>query len=73
MDDKPKALNRSGYVHLCISLGDRESVDRLAIRLKEDGYNIISGPRMTGNAYYEFLVLAFGGNQIEVCNRVGLI
>ena len=42
-------------------------ISRLAVQLKEDGYNIISGPRMTGNDYYEFLVLAFEGNQIEVC------
>lgn len=67
MDDKPKALNRTGFIHLCISLGDKDSVDRLAAQLKEDGYKIISGPRMTGNDYYEFLVLAFEGNQIEVC------
>ena len=66
MDDKPKALNRTGFIHLCISLGDKDSVDRLAAQLKEDGYKIISGPRMTGNDYYEFLVLAFEGNQIEV-------
>lgn len=42
-----------GYTHLAFSLGSRNLVDSLTSRLKEDGYEILSGPRVTGDGYYE--------------------
>jgi len=53
-------------VHLSFSLGSKDAVDRLTERLKHDGYAVISGPRTTGDGYYESCVLAFEGNQIEL-------
>ena len=35
-------------------------------RLKEDGYAVLSGPRTTGDGYYESCVLGFEDNQIEI-------
>ena len=37
-----------------------------AARLKADGYQVISGPRTTGDGYYESCVLGIEGNQIEI-------
>ena len=40
--------------------------DRLTARMKADGYQVISGPRTTGDGYYESCVLGIEGNQIEI-------
>lgn len=66
MEDDEKTLNRTGYVHLAFSSGSKEAVDELTARLKTDGYKVISGPRTTGDGYYESLIVVIKGNQIEV-------
>lgn len=66
MDDLEKPLNRTGYAHLTFALGTKEKVDELAARLAQDGYPTLSGPRTTGDGYYEASVLGFEGNQIEI-------
>lgn len=66
MDDLEKTLNRSGYVHLAFSVGSKEKVDELTERLKQDGYEVISGPRTTGDGYYESCIIGIEGNQIEL-------
>lgn len=64
--DGEKALTRSGFVHLAFSLGSKEAVDALTSRLSADGYEVVSGPRTTGDGYYESCVLDAEGNQIEI-------
>ncbi len=66
MDDINKSLQRTGFIHIAFSVGSREKVDLLTAQLKKDGYEIISGPRTTGDGYYESLVVAIEGNQIEI-------
>ena len=66
MSDLPKDLARTGYVHLAFSVGSKERVDTLTAELKADGYEVISGPRTTGDGYYESCVVAMEGNQIEI-------
>ena len=66
MEDPEKTLNRTGFAHIAFSLGSREGVDTLTARLKADGYSVISGPRTTGDGYYESCVVALEGNQIEI-------
>ena len=39
---------------------------RLTARRKADGCEVLSGPRTTGDGYYESCVLAVEGNQIEI-------
>ena len=55
-----------GYAHVAFSLGSGEAVDALTARLKEDGYAVISGPRTTGDGYYESCFLDLEGNVIEI-------
>ena len=49
MKDDEKSLNRTGFVHIAFSLGSKKAVDELTEKLKNDGYEIISGPRTTGD------------------------
>ena len=44
----------------------KEKVDALTAELKADGYEIISGPRTTGDGYYESCIVAVEDNQIEI-------
>ena len=66
MSDGDKDVMHTGYIHLAFSTGSREKVDKLTKKLKDDGYEILSGPRTTGDGYYESCVLGPEGNQIEI-------
>ena len=66
MEDGEKYLSRTGYIHIAFSLGSREAVDELTAKLKEDGYEVLSGPRVTGDGYYESCIVGIEGNQIEI-------
>ncbi len=66
MDDLDKPLNRTGYVHLAFSVGSVEKVNSLTEQLKSDGYEVISGPRTTGDGYYESCIVGIENNQIEI-------
>ena len=66
MDDMRKSAARTGYVHIAFSLGSTEKVDELTEKLSNDGYEVISGPRTTGDGYYESCISAFEGNIIEL-------
>ena len=66
MTDDSKALNRTGYAHVAFSVGSPEKVDELTERLRADGYTVISGPRTTGDGYYESCIVGIEGNQIEI-------
>ena len=64
--DAPPDLNRAGWIHVAFSVGSLEKVDALTARLRESGYEVLSGPRTTGDGYYESCVVAVEGNQIEI-------
>ena len=66
LTDAKKELNRTGFIHIAFSLGSKEAVDELTARMKGDGYEVISGPRVTGDGYYESCVVGIEGNQIEI-------
>ena len=66
MTDARKELPGTGYVHIAFSVGSKEQVDSLTARLKRDGYEVISGPRTTGDGYYESCIVGMEGNQIEI-------
>lgn len=55
-----------GYSHLAFSVGSPKKVDELTTQFQKDGYQIISGPRHTGDGYYESCVLDPGGNRVEI-------
>ena len=59
MEDMKKTLNRTGLIHIAFSVGSKE-------KLEEAGYPVVSGPRTTGDGYYESGVAAIEENQIEI-------
>ena len=66
IEENEKPLYRSGYAHIAISLGSKEAVDELTEKLKTDGFKVISGPRNTGDGYYESAIIGFEGNVFEI-------
>ena len=66
LEDLEKPINRTGYAHIAFSVGSKEKVDEMTAQLKADGFEVISGPRTTGDGYYESCVVVIEGNQIEL-------
>lgn len=66
MEDNEKTLNRTGFIHIAFSVGSKEMVNTLTEKLKIDGYEVVSGPRTTGDGYYESCIVGIEGNQIEL-------
>lgn len=66
MTDREKDIYRTGYIHMALGVGSRERVEELTGKLREDGFEIISGPRTTGDGYYESCVVGIEGNIIEI-------
>jgi lactoylglutathione lyase len=64
--DAEKDPNRTGYAHIAFSVGSKGKVDELTATLQADGYEVVSGPRTTGDGYYESCIVAIEGNQIEI-------
>ena len=50
----------------CGAVGSDEAVDALALRLRTDGYEVVDGPRRTGDGYYECVVLDPERNRVEI-------
>ncbi len=66
MVDGEKQPNQTGFIHIAFQLGSREAVNELTDRLRNDGYPIVSGPRTTGDGYYESCIVGIEGNLIEI-------
>lgn len=55
-----------GLIHLAFMVDSKEEVDKKAEELKNAGYEVLRGPRMTGDGYYEFETLDPEGNRLEI-------
>jgi len=72
MPDVPDNINdriikqHKGIIHLAFAVNSIAEVDQKAIQLKEAGCKILSGPRKTGDGYYEFETLDPDNNRLEV-------
>jgi lactoylglutathione lyase len=75
MPDIPGNLNdtitrqHKGIVHLAFGVDSMTDVDEKAKELQDDGFKILSGPRKTGDGYYEFETLDPDNNRLEVTCR----
>ena len=65
IDANPSKPN-IGFIHISFALGNKETVDAKTIELRDAGYQVISGPRTTGDGYYESCILGPEGIQIEI-------
>lgn len=55
-----------GIIHLAFGVETMDEVDAKAEELKAAGFPILSGPRITGDGYYEFETLDPDNNRLEV-------
>lgn len=62
----PRGAQRMGLTHFAVSVGSDSEVDSLTRELQLDGFEVLDGPRRTGDGYYESVVLDPDGNRIEV-------
>ena len=62
----PASAESIGYAHIALSVGSPTEVDALTERLRRDGYEVLNGPRVTGDGYYESVVAAVDGLKIEI-------
>lgn len=59
-------IYRQGFIHLSFSVGSEKMVDSLTKVLNEDGYQVLSGPRTTGDGYYESCIVGPEKTLIEI-------
>ncbi len=70
--DIPDNLNdtisaqHNGIIHLAFGVDTMKQVEEKAAQLQKDGFKILSGPRKTGDGYYEFETLDPDNNRLEV-------
>lgn len=64
-----KAKQHRGLIHLAFGVAHPAAVDAKAAELHDAGFEILSGPRVTGDGYYEFETLDPDGNRLEVTCR----
>lgn len=55
-----------GIIHLAFGVDSVAEVDRKSQELAAAGFPILSGPRFTGDGYYEFETLDPDNNRLEV-------
>jgi catechol 2,3-dioxygenase-like lactoylglutathione lyase family enzyme/GNAT superfamily N-acetyltransferase len=55
-----------GFAHIAINVGTRDKVEHLTKKMEKDGLVIVSYPRVTGDGYYESVVLDPENNKIEI-------
>lgn len=49
--------HKEGYHHIAFQCSSKKEVDDLTDILENDGYQILNGPRVTGDGYYETIFL----------------
>jgi lactoylglutathione lyase len=59
-------LDHTGLAHFAISVGSQERVIELTEQLRHDGFSIAGEPRVTGDGYFESVVVDPDGNRIEI-------
>jgi lactoylglutathione lyase len=55
-----------GLIHFPVSVGSKEKVDTLTEEIRATGYKVIDEPRLTGDGYYESVILDPDNNRIEI-------
>jgi len=64
--EEQRGLHRAGFIHLSVAIGSKECVDAKTEELQSAGYECLSGPRVTGDGYYESCIEGPEGILIEL-------
>lgn len=59
-------LQHKGIIHLAFETATKQEVDEKAMEFTANGFQILDGPRTTGDGYYEFVTLDPDNNRIEI-------
>jgi lactoylglutathione lyase len=59
-----------GIIHLAFGVETIKDVEEKASQLRADGFPILSGPRITGDGYFEFETLDPDSNRLEVTTKL---
>jgi lactoylglutathione lyase len=59
-----------GIIHLAFGVDSIKEVEEKAQQLANAGFKILSGPRLTGDGYFEFETLDPDDNRLEVTTKV---
>lgn len=65
-EEEGKSRPAYGLAHFAISVGSKQKVDELTETFRKDGFEIAGEPRLTGDGYYESVILDPEGNRIEI-------
>ncbi|MEL7145147.1 MAG: VOC family protein [Bacteroidota bacterium] len=75
-EDIPTSTNdpivqATGITHFAFELGSESAVNDKTEQLREAGYQVVDGPRTTGDGYYESVILDPEGNRLELACVAG--
>lgn len=63
---KASSAPAPGYAHIALALGSRVAVDEAIAMLRQRGVSVESDPRVTGDGYYEAVILDPERNRVEL-------
>jgi len=63
------SLQHKGIIHLAFETSTKKEVDEKARLFALNGFEILDGPRITGDGYYEFVTLDPDKNRIEITTK----
>ncbi len=66
LEEKSATTKRAGFIHLAFSIGSKEKVLELTEIMRNDGHEVTSEPRTTGDGYFESCVKDPEGNLVEI-------
>lgn len=68
IENAPKDIKqqKTGYAHLAMEVKSKEELDEMTEIFRKDGYTIAGEPRITGDGYYESVILDPENNIIEL-------
>jgi len=69
LNDTVQAQHR-GLIHLAFGVDTPAEVDAFVEKLQAEGISLLSGPRVTGDGYYELEMLDPENNRIEITARI---
>ncbi len=59
-----------GIIHLAFEVKSKQEVDNKAKQFQADGVKILNLPRITGDGYYEFVILDPDNNRVEIITKI---
>jgi len=64
-----RAGDTLGTAHIAINVGSREKVNSMTERFEKDGFTVAGKPRVTGDGFYESVIMDPENNVIELMSH----